>query len=62
MKIRYADHEEIVSTGDVYYMQPGHIAMVLEAGEVVEFSRSEQFHQTAEVATANMAKLQTSQA
>lgn len=60
MKISYADHEEIVSAGDVYYMHPGHIAMVLEAGEVVEFSPSEQYHQTAEVAAANMVKLQGS--
>ncbi len=61
MKVTYADHEEILSTGDVYYMRPGHIALILEGGEVVEFSPSEEYHKMAEVAMANMAKLQASQ-
>ena len=25
MSVRYADHEEAVSAGDVFYMAPGHV-------------------------------------
>jgi hypothetical protein len=33
MTVRYADHEEVVDAGDVYYMAPEH-TMAAEAGSV----------------------------
>jgi hypothetical protein len=38
MRIKYSDHEEVISAGDAYYMSPGHIPVVEEDAEVIEFS------------------------
>jgi hypothetical protein len=37
-RLKYADHDEVISAGDVYYLPPGHIPVVEEPLEVVEFS------------------------
>jgi hypothetical protein len=58
MRVRYADREEVIEAGDLYYLPPGH-APVFEAGtEVVEFSPREAYQQTFEVATRNFLALQ----
>jgi hypothetical protein len=58
MRIRYADHDEIVSAGDFYYFAPGHLPYFEEDTEVVEFSPKDEYQKTMEVATANVAALQ----
>lgn len=56
MIVRYADHEEVVYAGDVYYMAPGH-TMAVEAGTVlIEFSPKDEFRKLTEIAEQNIAK------
>jgi hypothetical protein len=58
MRVRYADHEEVVAAGDAYYMEPGH-SPVMEAGtEIVEFSPRDEYRKTMEVAERNLAAMQ----
>jgi hypothetical protein len=40
--IRYADHEEEVNAGEAYYMAPGHLPLVVEDSESIEFSPKEE--------------------
>jgi hypothetical protein len=58
MRVRYADHEEVVEAGDAYYMEPGH-SPVMEAGtEIVEFSPKDEYRKTMEAAERNLAAMQ----
>jgi len=43
LRMKYADHDEVISAGDVYYLPPGHIPVVEEAVELVEFSPVAEF-------------------
>lgn len=55
LTIRYADHEEIVESGEAFYMSPGH-APAAEAGtELVQFSPAEQLATTTEAIKKAMA-------
>ena len=57
MIVRYPDHEEVVSAGEVYYMAPGH-TMAVEAGTVlIEFSPKEEFRKLTEIAEKNFARM-----
>jgi len=38
VRVTYADSEEILRTGDLFYLPPGHTAYVDEDAELVEFS------------------------
>ncbi|WMW22978.1 hypothetical protein RE476_03890 [Methanolobus mangrovi] len=54
MVIKYKDNEEIVNAGDIYYLPPGHIA-VMEAGtEIIEFSPEDEYSKTMEVVEQNL--------
>ncbi|WP_137287247.1 cupin domain-containing protein [Halorussus salinisoli] len=58
MTVRYADHEEVVEAGDVYYMAPDH-TIAVDAGTVlIEFSPREEFQKTVEVGERNIAELE----
>ena len=58
MLVRYADRQEIVRTGDAYYLAPGH-AVIMEAGtELVEFSPKAPHAETMAVAGRNFEALQ----
>ena len=57
---KYADREEVYEAGDAYYAPPGHIPVVTEGTEVVEFSPSEEYGRTMEVVTRNLAAMQAS--
>lgn len=58
MTVRYADHDEIVEAGDVYYMAPDH-TIAVDAGTVlIEFSPKEEFRKTVDVGERNLAKLE----
>ena len=55
LRIKYADHDEILTAGDVYYMSPGHIPVVEEDCELAEFSPAGEYQKTMEFVAANMA-------
>ena len=39
IRVTYADREEILRAGDLFYLPPGHTPLVEEDVEFVEFSR-----------------------
>lgn len=54
MTVRYADHEEVVEAGDVYYMAPDH-SILVDAGTVLlEFSPLDEWQKLMEVAEQNL--------
>jgi hypothetical protein len=53
--MRYADHEETYSEGDVYYIAPGHRPLVWAGASTIEFTPTAQFTATSAVVNANMA-------
>src|SRR5262245_22163284 len=38
LRIKYADHDELISAGELFYLPPGHIPVVEETAEIIEFS------------------------
>ncbi len=38
MRLKYADHDEVINSGEVFYMQPGHIPVTEEDCELVWFA------------------------
>ncbi|MFC6731936.1 MULTISPECIES: hypothetical protein [unclassified Haladaptatus] len=61
LTLRYADEEETVAAGEVYYIRPGH-NVTLEAGtKLVEFSPlGESYEQTLEAAGEGVKKMEAS--
>lgn len=60
MRVKYADHEEVVEAGDAYYLAPGH-APTMEAGtDILEFSPKDEYRKTMEVAEINFEAMQAS--
>ena len=49
-----ADSEETYEAGDAYYVPPGHLPMLFEGCEVVEFSPTEDLGKTIKVIMGNM--------
>ncbi len=39
IRVRYADREEVLVAGDLFYLPPGHAPLAEEDAEFVEFSR-----------------------
>jgi hypothetical protein len=60
IRIRYADHDEVISAGDLYYMAPGHLPLFEEDSEVIEFSPKGEYQKTMEVAERNLAAMRES--
>ncbi len=58
LKIRYADRDESFEAGEVFYIAPGHIPLVEEATETIEFTRKEELDKTYEVVSRNARALQ----
>jgi hypothetical protein len=52
-RIKYADHEEVISEGEAYYLPPGHIPVVEEDSVIVEFSPGEEYEKTLAAAKAS---------
>jgi len=52
--LRYDDHEETYETGDAYYAPAGHIPLVTEGTELVEFSPTEAYARTMAVVARNL--------
>ena len=57
MTVRYADHEEVVESGSVYYMPPDHRISVDAGTVLIEFSPLPEWEALTEVAERNMAAL-----
>lgn len=55
--VRYPDHEETLSTGDAFYMAPGHVPVFVEDTEMFELSPAAQLREVLEVVNANAAAL-----
>lgn len=49
----FGDGDETFEEGDAYYVPPGHTPELYEGTEVVEFSPTDEFQRTLEVATKN---------
>ena len=46
LRVKYADHDEVISAGDAYYLPPGHVPVVEEDLEVIEFSPLGEYQKT----------------
>ncbi len=55
IRIKYNDHEEVINAGDLYYLAPGHIPVIEETAELVEFSPKGEYQNTMAVVGRNMA-------
>jgi hypothetical protein len=58
VRVIYKDHEELLTTGDAYYLMPGHTTRFEEPTEVVEFSPLGEYQKTMEVVARNIAAMQ----
>jgi hypothetical protein len=58
LDVHYADHDEVFTAGDAYFLPPGHLAHPRAGSEVVEFSPTAQLQDTMRVVGANMAAQQ----
>ena len=58
MRVHYADREEILQAGDVYYLSPGHTTSTDEPTELIEFSPRGEYQKTLEVVGRNLAAMQ----
>lgn len=45
-RVKYADREEVVSAGEAYYLEPGHIPVVEADTELIEFSPAGEYQKT----------------
>jgi hypothetical protein len=62
VRVRYSDRDEILETGDAFYMEPGHTTIFEEDTEVVEFSPRGEYQKTLEVAQRNIATMNEARA
>jgi len=53
--VKYADHEEVITTGKAYYLAPGHLPVMEEDCEMVEFSPKDLSRDMMAFAARNMA-------
>jgi hypothetical protein len=51
---RYADHDEVFKAGDAYYGSPGHLPLIFEGTELVEFSPTDAITETMAVIGKNL--------
>ena len=58
MSVRYADHEEVVSAGDVFYMAPGHVPTYDPGTRMIQFSPSDELTAVDEAIQRNLATIQ----
>src|ERR1700680_2895603 len=58
LRVIYADRQEVLRAGDLYFMAPGHSAVVEEDYEGVEFSPSAGHEQVLDVVKRNAAMAQ----
>ncbi len=58
VRIRSKEGEFVLRSGDVYYLEPGHVPVFEEDTEVLEFSPRKEYQQTIDVVARNMAAMQ----
>ena len=56
--VRYADRQEVIEPGDVFYMSPGHVPMAEAGSEFFQFSPTEDLRVVQAVMAKNMEQLQ----
>jgi len=54
--VRYADYEEVIESGDAFYMSPGHVPEAEEGTELIQFSPTDQLAAVERAIAAAMAK------
>jgi hypothetical protein len=59
VRIRSARDEFVLKTGDVYYLEPGHVPVFEEDTEVLEFSPKNAYQQTIDIVNKNIAAAHT---
>jgi hypothetical protein len=59
LRMAYADREEVLKEGDLFYMPPGHTGVVEEDVEFVEFSPPGEHEAVLEVVRRNAASAQS---
>jgi hypothetical protein len=52
--VNYQDGSEILRAGDAYVLRPGHLTVLSDGTEVVEFTLTEELAKTMAVVSANM--------
>ena len=52
--VNYKDTSEILNAGDAYVLRPGHLTVLADNTEVVEFTLTEELARTTAVVDANM--------
>ena len=57
--VDYGDREETYEAGDAYYAPPGHTTAIEAGTDLVEFSPTDEYTKTMEVAAKNLAALQS---
>jgi hypothetical protein len=59
VRIKRRDGDFVLKTGDVYYLEPGHVPVFEEDTEILEFSPKKEYQMTIDVVAKNMAAAQT---
>jgi len=57
MRVKRPNGDEVLQSGDVYYLEPGHIPVSEEDTEVLEFSPAAHYKKTIEIVARNMAAM-----
>ncbi len=60
MLVRYADHEEVVEAGDVFYMPPGHVPVYQPGTRLIFFSPTQEMKLVDDTIMRNQRELQSS--
>jgi len=60
LRVRYADHEELIEAGDSFYMPPGHVPAASAGSEFVQFSPAEALRISQEQMARNAQAMQGS--
>jgi hypothetical protein len=58
LRVMYAGHDEVISAGEVFYLPPGHNAVVEEECEMIQFSLKGEYKKTMEVVARTRAELE----
>jgi AraC-like ligand binding domain len=59
VRVKRSDgRDEVLQTGDVYYLEPGHVPLIEEDSEILEFSPKTEYQATLDVVARNMAAIQ----
>jgi len=58
VRIKRKDGDVVLKTGDVYYLEPGHVPIYEEDTEVLEFSPKKEYQMTIDIVNRNIAAVQ----